>query len=293
MTTPDTLTHTRIQTNGVSLHVVQAGPEDGPLVVLLHGFPEFWCGWRRQIDFLAQAGYRVYAPDQRGYNLSDKPQGIQAYNINEMADDVAGLIDHAGRAQAFVVGHDWGAGVAWWTAIRHAARVEKLVILNVPHPVPMSKMLTSSFAQLRKSWYMFAFQIPRLPEWALLRDNARAGKQALRGTSRPGAFTDADLEKYVAAWQQPGAMTGMINWYRALFRHRPPMADDMRIHMPTRILWGARDPFLGRELAGLSAQYCDDVEITMYEKATHWVQHEEADSINQQLAAFFGNHPKG
>ena len=292
VTTTDTLTHTRIQTNGVSLHVVQAGPEDGPLVVLVHGFPDFWYGWRRQIEFLAAAGYRVYAPDQRGYNLSEKPKDLRAYSMSTLSDDIVGLINHAGREKAFVVAHDWGGGVAWWTATHHAERVEKLVIINSPHPAAMSKMLPGNLEQLRKSWYIIAFQIPKLPEWIFLRRDARVGKWALRASSQPGAFSESTLEKYAEAWNQPGTMTAMMNWYREGFRHLQKMTDDDRVHMPTRILWGARDNFLSQKLAGLSAEYCDDVEVIGYEHGSHWLQHEEVDSVNQQLVEFFGNHPK-
>jgi pimeloyl-ACP methyl ester carboxylesterase len=123
-----------VETNGITLHTVQAGPADGPLVILLHGFPEFWYGWHEQIRPLAEAGFRVVVPDQRGYNLSDKPDGVERYRIDELSRDVVGLIDAAGREQAAVVGHDWGAAVAWWTALHHADRVSKLVAVNVPHP---------------------------------------------------------------------------------------------------------------------------------------------------------------
>lgn len=288
----DTLIHTRIQTNGVSLHVVQAGPKDGPLVVLVHGFPDFWYGWRRQIEFLAAAGYRVYAPDQRGYNLSEKPKDLRAYSMSTLSDDIVGLIDQSGREKAFVVAHDWGGGVAWWTAAHHAERVEKLVILNSPHPAAISKLIKSSMEQVRKSWYILAFQVPKLPEWIFLRRNAKVGKWALRASSQPGTFSESTLNKYAEAWNQPGAMTAMMNWYREGFRHMQKMTETDRIHMPTRILWGEQDSFLSQKLADLSAEFCDEVEIVRYKNASHWLQDDEADAVNQQLAAFFGNHPK-
>ena len=291
MTTQATLTHARIQTNGVWLHVVQAGPDDGPLVVLVHGFPDFWYGWRRQIDFLAAAGYRVYAPDQRGYNLSEKPKGTRPYSISQLSEDIVALIDHAGREKAFIVAHDWGGGVAWWTAAHHGERVEKLVILNSPHPAAISKLLKRGLEQVRKSWYIGAFQIPRLPEWVFLRRNAKVGKWALRTTSRPGAFSESDLDRYAEAWTQPGAMTSMMNWYRDGFRHMQKMTDEDRIHVPTRILWGEEDAFLSNKLAALSAELCDDVDIVRYQKASHWLQDEEADAVNQQLSEFFAGHP--
>ncbi len=155
---------TFIHTNGVRLHVVQHGPVDGPLVILLHGFPEFWYGWRKQIPALAAAGYRVWAPDQRGYNLSDKPTGIDAYTLDQLVADVIGLIDAAGCDKVYLVGHDWGAAVAWWMALKYPQRVIKLVVSNVPHPIVMNRTVRRNFDQLRKSWYIFFFQIPWLPE---------------------------------------------------------------------------------------------------------------------------------
>lgn len=279
-------THTYIATNGITLHVTQAGPEDGPLVILLHGFPEFWYGWRHQIDFLARQGYRVWVPDQRGYNLSDKPRGLDAYRIDELAADVIGLIDAAGRDKAVLVGHDWGAAVAWWTALHHPRRLQKLSILNVPHPTVMQNALRGNLHQLRKSWYFFYFQIPWLPEFGLRVSNFGAAIQALRDTSRPGTFTEEDLIRYREAWSQPGALTGMINWYRAILRRQPTPPPSPRITVPTLIIWGAQDKFLGRELAQPSLELCDEGRLVFLEEATHWVQHEEPERVNQLLMEF-------
>src|SRR4051794_28893294 len=154
------LVHVNPTTNGVMLHAVAAGPGDGPLVILLHGFPEFWYGWRHQIEPLAAAGFRVLVPDQRGYNLSDKPKKIPAYNLDVLARDVVGLIDDAGAARACVVGHDWGGAVAWWLGVKHPERLAKLALLNIPHPLVMRRALRRSSEQRRKSSYMFSFQLP-------------------------------------------------------------------------------------------------------------------------------------
>ncbi len=157
--------YSHIETNGVRLHVAQAGPENGRLVILLHGFPEMHWGWRYQIDMLAEAWFRVMAPDQRGCNLSEKPDEIAAYSLDKLVGDVIGLIDHSSTERAFVVGHDWGGAVAWWLGAKHPERVQRLAILNVPHPIVMGRTIWSSWTQRRKSWYMYAFQIPRLPEF--------------------------------------------------------------------------------------------------------------------------------
>ena len=151
--------HQQISVNGINLHVVQDGPRAGQLVILLHGFPEFWYGWRRQIPYLAAAGYRVWVPDQRGYNLSDKPDGIAAYTLDELAADVIGLIDAAGHERAFVVGHDWGAAVAWWVAAKYPERVARIVVINVPHLSVMKAQVRRSFTQMRKSWFVLFFQL--------------------------------------------------------------------------------------------------------------------------------------
>lgn len=285
----DKLEHAQIETNGIRLHIVQAGPVDGELVILLHGFPEFWYGWRRQISALAEAGYRVWAPDQRGYNLSDKPGGVGAYKIDALSADVVGLIEAAGRARAAVIGHDWGAAAAWWTAGRFPERVSRLGILNVPHGSVMAKHLRSSLSQLRKSWYMLFFQIPWLPELILRRDEWGAMIRALKGTSRPGTFSAADLAHYREAWSQPGAMTAMLNWYRAAARRVPTMGYTARITVPTLVIWGAQDRFLDQEMAQASIERCEDGRLVMIEEASHWVQHEEAERVNGLLLDFLGS----
>ena len=173
--------HKLIATNGITLHAVTAGPEDGPLVLLLHGFPEFWYGWRRQIPALAAAGFRVLAPDQRGYNLSDKPRELSAYRLDALAADALGLIDAAGRERAFVVGHDWGAMVAWWLALVAPQRVERLAILNVPHPYVFRRHLMNDAEQQKRSIYAGFFQLPWLPQSALSAAAPRAGWRNRQG----------------------------------------------------------------------------------------------------------------
>ena len=278
--------HPYIETNGIRLHVLQDGPKDGPLVILLHGFPEFSYGWRQQIPFLASAGYQVWAPDQRGYNLSDKPDGIAAYSIQELTADVVGLIDASGRKQVFLIGHDWGAAVAWAVANKYPEQLFKLVILNVPHPAVMVKFLRSSFAQLRKSWYMFFFQLPWLPEYLCRLRNWNATTKVLIKSSRPGTFTQTDLDTYRQAWAQPKAFRSMINWYRSMVQKPPEPPANPRITVPTLLIWGAQDQALGREMAQPSIDLCDEGRLVFIEDATHWVQHEEAGRVNQLIKAF-------
>lgn len=285
-----------IESNRVKLHTAQAGPVDGPLVLLLHGFPEYWRGWIHQIEPLAEAGFRVVAPDQRGYNLSAKPQGINAYRIDTLAADVIGLIDTFGRQKAFLAGHDWGAAVAWQTAIQYPQRLEKLAILNVPHPAVMLHTVRSSLRQILKSWYIFYFQIPWLPEWMMRRGNYAPMRKMMRSSSKEDTFSAQDLEEYVKAWSLPGALTAMLHWYRALFRQAlvspgraTGVSQAQRVHVPTLMLWGARDIALSRQMAQPSIDLCDEGRLIFFENATHWVQHDEPDGVSQILASFFGH----
>ena len=276
---------------GMRLHVVEAGPEDGPLVVLLHGFPEFWYGWRRQIGPLARAGWRVWAPDQRGYNLSAAPPAVAAYDLDRLADDVLALLDAAGAERAAVVGHDWGAVVAWRLALRDPDRVERLAVLNVPHPAAFRDFLVRTPSQMLRSWYVAFFQLPALPERALRRFGARA----LRASSAPGTltapsppgFSDADLARYRAAWARPGAARGMISWYRAAVRRAGRLSPaDPTVRVPALVLWGEDDVALDARLAERSVALCADGRLVTFPGVSHWVQHEAADRVNAELLAF-------
>jgi pimeloyl-ACP methyl ester carboxylesterase len=275
-----------IQTNGVRLHVVEAGPSDGRLVLLLHGFPEGWYGWRRQMPCLAAGGYRVWAPDLRGYGRSDKPRGVAAYALDVLAADVVGLISAAGQPSAVLVGHDWGGVVAWHVAAQVPQRVRRLVVLNAPHPAVMRAQLWRHLSQLRRSWYIFFFQLPWLPEillrsrhWALL-------VRAMQQSSYPDTFTDHDFEQYRQAWAAPYAGTAMLHWYRAALRYTPRASATPRMPVPTLLIWGVQDRFLGPELAAASMEGCSEGRLVMLAEATHWVQHEEADRVNAMLVAF-------
>ena len=284
--------HRTVETNGVRLHVVEAGPEGGPLAVLLHGFPEFWYGWRKQIEPLAAAGFHVLVPDQRGYNLSDKPRPVSAYTLDKLALDIVGLIDESGMGKAHVVGHDWGGAVAWWLGIHHADRLERLALLNIPHPLVMRRTLLKSPRQMRKSSYIFFFQLPRVPERAFRWNGFTQAVKALRESSRPGTFTDADIALYREAWSQPGAVRSSIHWYRAARRFQGRLSGDLRgdhsrVRVPTLLLWGTQDRYLGREMAQPSIDLCDDGRLEFFEDASHWIQHEEPERVNGRLIEFF------
>jgi pimeloyl-ACP methyl ester carboxylesterase len=274
-----------VVTNDVTLRVAMAGRRDGRLIIFLHGFPEFWFCWRKQIPFFAEKGFCVWVPDQRGYNQSDKPTTRASYRIDVLARDVAGLIDAAGRERAIIVGHDWGAAVAWRVAQDFPERVEKLVVMNGPHPGVMRRALRSDAKQRRKSWYIFFFQLPVLPELLLGGSDFARLARSLARSARPDTFDEAMLSRYRAAWREPGAMRAMLEWYRAI-RLRPPRPRHRRVAPPTLILWGRRDAFLEVMLAERSLARCDAGRLVVFEEGTHWLHVEEAERVNREVASF-------
>ncbi len=280
------LEHSHIETNGVRLHVVQAGPKSGIPVVLLHGFPEFWYGWRKQIPALVEAGCRVIVPDQRGYNLSDKPKDKKDYGVSTLVDDVLGLIRALDYEKVNLVGHDWGAVVAWSLAITHPEKLHKLTVMNVPHPAVMRKFLRRDLEQMRRSWYVGFFQLPWLPENIFTADNFRQMVRAVQGTAKKDSFTDTDMEKYREAWSQPGALRSMLNWYRAIVQHPPKMPDDLRVKVRTLMMWGMKDFALSHRMARPSMDYCDEGNLILFPESTHWVHLDAADEVNHYLIDF-------
>jgi epoxide hydrolase 4 len=269
------------------LHYVEAG--DGPLVVLLHGFPESWFSWRFQIPALADAGFRVVAPDMRGYNLSSRPPQVAAYDLDRLATDVRDLIRERGAERALIAGHDWGAAVAWATAMNHPELVERLAILNAPHPRRMLQGLRRP-RQLARSWYMFAFQLPWLPERAARARRWWGWRQLFEREARPGGYTAEDIERYIEAWSQPGAATGMLNYYRAAFRQTPGRAEARirPVDAPTLVIWGERDSHLGAELAEPDRADVPNLErVVRLPDASHWVHRDEAARVSELLVEFF------
>ncbi len=275
-----------IETNGIRLHAAVAGPEDGELVVLLHGFPEFSYGFHHQMEELAASGYRVVVPDQRGYHLSDKPEQIEDYTINKLSDDIAGLIEAFGETSAIVIGHDWGGAVAWHLAASKPEYVKKLIAINIPHPTAMPRVFMKNPLQWLKSSYMAFFQLPEVPEKLMAANDFESMKQAMKGTARPDAFTDQELERYKDAWSQPGALTGMLNWYRAIRKGSLLQMPKAPLRMPVRIIWGLGDQFLSPMLATESLKFCENAELVWVGEATHWVHHEQPEIVNRLIKEF-------
>ncbi|PSQ06805.1 alpha/beta hydrolase [Halobacteriales archaeon QS_6_71_20] len=272
---------------GVRLHVVAAGDPADPLVVLLHGFPEFWYGWHRHVEPLVEAGYRVLVPDQRGYGRSGKPAGVRPYRITALSRDVVEVIRSDGYESAHVVGHDWGAAVAWDLALRRPERVDRLGVVNVPHPTAFRRTLLGNREQLRRSWYVFAFQLPWLPERAAARDDFALWTRVLTESVPGGTFDDADLDRYRAAWGRERAARSMVNWYRALLRYpRPPPRES--VSAPTLIAWGERDEALVPELAPRSLSFCADGRLERFPDAGHFLTHERPDAVADLLVDHLG-----
>ncbi len=287
------LVHRYADLGDVRLHYVEAG--SGPLVVLLHGFPEFWYSWRHQLPALAAAGFHAVAPDMRGFNWSDKPPGVHSYRVEVLARDVERLIRACGATHAAVVGHDWGAIVAWWFAMLYPERLTRLAILNVPHPAYtlepglMRAAGVPPRRQLRRSWYVFFFQLPWLPELALSAGNFALVRRTLRRDPvHRGAFTEEDIERYVEALAQPGALTAAVNYYRALLRRNPlgVRARLRRIEVPVLVIWGEQDRYLEAGLARPPRRWVSNARVERLPDASHWVQLDRPERVNALLLDF-------
>ena len=264
----------------VKLHYVEAGA--GPLVVLLHGFPAFWYSWSEQIAPLVKGGFRVVAPDLRGYNLSSKPGAFTDYTADKPAADIAGLIRELGAESATVVGHDWGGSVAWTLAMNNPEVVDRLVILNAAHPRKLNEGLKSP-QQLKRSWYFFYFQFPRLPERRARRGNWKFFKGFLDART---PYTEQELARYTEAWSQPGADKAMIDYYRAAVRLGSKQKV-LPITAPTLVIWGQGDRYLGPTLAEPHKEDVPNLDrVVRLPNASHWVHRDEAERVNELLIEF-------
>ncbi len=276
-----------VEANGQRFELAECGGGER-LAILLHGFPELNFSWRHQMPLLAARGYRVWAPNMRGYGASSKPEGIAAYRIDTLIQDVAALIDHA-RAEApvrelMLVAHDWGAIVAWMFAIRKARPLDRLVIMNVPHPKCAEREIRK-WRQLRKSWYIFFFQLPWLPEWGLLRNDAHAIRNVFtRSAANKHLFPRDEMDVYARAAQRPGAMKAMVNYYRALLR-MPDMRNvgDGMVNVPTLVIWGENDLALDIHLLGGMEAWVPNLTLHRLPGISHWVQQDAPEEVNRLL----------
>ncbi|MBD2578623.1 alpha/beta hydrolase [Oscillatoria sp. FACHB-1406] len=282
--------HEFITTNGVRLHYVTQG--EGPLMLMLHGFPEFWYSWRHQIPEFAK-DYKVVALDLRGYNDSEKPQDVNAYRMEELLGDVEGVIRALGYERCVLVGHDWGGAIAWFFADRFPQLLDKLIVLNLPHPAKFAEGLQTNPRQLLRSWYIFFFQLPWLPEFLLgLNDCSAIADAFSQMAIDKSAFAPTDLQAFQNAAGKPGALTAMLNYYRNVFpiltRSRPWNI----LEVPTLLIWGEEDTALGKELTHGTEALVRDFQIHYIPNCSHWVQQERPELVNQYMREFLDREIK-
>jgi len=282
---------THIYNGPIGLETRCAGPEDGEVIVLLHGFPECWNTWEKQIPVLAEAGYRVFAPNMRGYGHSSKPDDVSEYHADELIKDVDAIRRYAGVDKIHLVGHDWGAMVAWWYALHKPEHLSSLSVLNVPHPIAFLKALIKSPLQVIKSWYVFYFQLPLLPEIVIPLGNYFIFRNVLKRTSNKGSYSDKDIKELIRHWKMPGAMKAMVNYYRSAMRSRPQPKFGNQVATPTQILWGENDLALTLDMAKGSMKYLDNGTLTIYPDATHWLAHDKPEEISDRILAHARQHP--
>ncbi|OWF46898.1 epoxide hydrolase 4-like [Mizuhopecten yessoensis] len=282
-------THGFIHLEHVKLHYVSNGDEKKPLMLLIHGFPEFWYSWRFQLRAFA-GDYRVVALDLRGYSESEKPNGYNSYTIENLVGDIKQLIPALGHRSAVVVGHDWGGAIAWGFAMKYQDMVDKLIIMNCPHPATFRPFLRGNFKQLKKSWYMFFFQVPYLPEHMMSRNDYRAIKEMFTSKHaglRVGTMTDEDVEAYKYAFSHPGGLTGPLNFYRSAMKNSSMLVTNVpKIQKPTLIIWGCQDLALCEELPSLAKDHVTNLTIRFVQDASHWVQMDTPDIVNEHMQDF-------
>ena len=288
MSAPSNLEHRRVKVNGIFLHCAEQGR--GPVIVCLHGFPEFWYCWRHLMNAFSP-DFRVVAPDLRGYNLSDKPDGTAAYRIPVLVEDVRSLIQSIDAGPVTLVAHDWGGVIAWALALRYPECIERLVILNAPHPTLFARELKNNPVQQKASAYIPLLQSSR-SEAILSENNFQWLQQAVfDGCRNPSGFTAQDRQAYLQAWAQPGALTGMVNYYRAGTtgpeKHRSEKIEPV-IEVPTLVIWGEKDVALTPDLLNGLEDYVPSLEIQRIPDATHWVQQDAPDRVNGYIQDFIG-----
>jgi len=275
---------------GINLEVHDFGPKSGELVILLHGFPECWAAWRHQITPLATAGYRVLVPNLRGYGKGDKPAKLINYRIDKLATDVDALLAFAGQQKCHLVGHDWGGGIAWWYGIHYSDKLHSLSILNAPHPLAFLEVLKKNPLQWLKSWYIFFFQLPWLPEKLISLFNFKRLRDTLTKTSNEGSYDQRDIDMLTHTWSQPGCTKAMLNYYRCMLRDiQQPQAPAM-VSAPSQLLWGEQDLALSLPMAELSVNYLANGKLERFPDASHWLNHDKPEAITAKLLRFFDQH---
>ncbi len=289
------LRHEYAEVNGIRLHYVTAGK--GKLVMFVHGFPEFWYGWKRQLEEFGR-DYQAVALDMRGYNLSSKPAGLESYEIRILVEDLRALREHLGHKKIFLVGHDWGGAIAWACALAHPEDVEKLVVINAPHPAVFERELRQNPAQQKASQYMLMFRSPEAEQFLSASNYAALVEAVLAHGLRQGYLNEEDRKAYLEAWSQPGALTGGLNYYRAA-RIGPLLGESgpapvkylrdfpsLTVEMPTLVVWGEKDPYLlTGNLEGLE-EFVPRLTLKRIPDGSHWVVHEKPALVNALIREF-------
>lgn len=272
---------------GVRLHVMTAGPTKGSLLIFLHGFPEYWRSFEKIALKFAQKGFRILLPDMRGYNLSDKPKGVMEYTSQKIAEDIIALIDHEEKEKAIVIGHDWGAQINWTLASNYSERIEKVVVLNVPHPVIFKKTLTTNLKQMKNSWYMFLVQLPWIPEKLFGKSDFKYfANEMKRSIVNPEARESGPgAQHYIDSWKIKNAFHSMLNYYRAIFR-TPTYKFKTPIEIPVLIIWGDRDVVLISKMADESLSKCTNAKIVHIPEGGHFVQHDCPEKVSALIENF-------
>jgi pimeloyl-ACP methyl ester carboxylesterase len=284
--------HKYVEVNGIRMHYATAGMSD-PLVVLLHGFPQFWYCWRHQINALSSR-FTVVAPDLRGYNETERPDFFWDYRTDILVKDVLALIQTMGFEQVVLVGHDWGGLLAWYVGIHYPAYIKRLIILNMPHPVLFADALHTNPAQMLRSSYVSFFQLPLVPEWLLRMNNYEMIERAFRSRDkRSETFTDEDVQKYKEALRKPGALSAALNWYRAYVmlggNLKTFFGNRQHVDVPTLLIWGEKDSFLGPELTQGTERYVRNLTRCSIPEASHWLQEEAPERVNHCIMDFLSD----
>lgn len=290
---PESLKDPRIQTRILQIgdleFEIDCCGQGDRLALCLHGFPEHSFSWRYQLPMLADLGYQAWAPNMRGYGNSSKPKGIASYQLDTLVEDIAAIIEASGCKETVLIAHDWGAVIAWHFAINNRLPLSHLIICNVPHPQSMQQAF--SWEQLKKSWYIFFFQIPKLPEFLLGRDNAKGVGEMIRNTFvNPEKFPTEIADVFSRNANQPGALTAMINYYRALLRRGNRSNREGEsfpiIKTPTLVIWGEEDVALSKETTYGTEKYVENFNIRYLPNVSHWVQQESPEEVNSMISAF-------
>ncbi|CAI5440201.1 unnamed protein product [Caenorhabditis angaria] len=286
----DGWTHKNVQLKNIKLHYVEEGPADGDVLVMVHGFPEFWYSWRYQLNYFKK-NYRCLALDMRGYSESEKPRAESQYNMTHLVEDIREFIEILAAGQKVVLAaHDWGAIVCWRVAIMYPELLKKLIILNVPHPSAFREVLAKSPEQRAKSWYIYFFQSPSIPELYMRLNKMEMLEKMLRsskhGVQNRANFTDQDMEAWKYTFSQAGSLTGPINYYRQIFKAQWDNVKDKTVKIPVMIIWGDRDAFLEVEGAEITKKYCISCRVQIIEGASHWVQQDQPEKVNKFMEQF-------